>query len=250
MPVLIFFLISCERDHFRFFLASFTSPGLCSSPAGVIFIGLCYLHISVLDYVSPFANFSARCFKFRACRESPVQPTGFLSSLPTFLLIRIICVCIGRTLLKSNSKSARLLFPKVPIISILPTGFCQNWVQSRSSLYCLLCLLGNEMISKAGQEIVSVLLLRNGSFCKYFKTEVPNTKICGCPDNFVVCTGNTSSGRNFVMQSRGLSLLCLSTYVPLDLSPVFLHPQVLQFTYRFTASKQHGLFTYLFTGVA
>lgn len=87
-----------------------------------------------------------------------MQHTGFLSFLRIFLLIRIIRVCIGRTQQKSNSKSAWLIFPKVPIVSILPTVFCQNWVQSRSSPYCLFHLLGNEIISKAGQEIVSVLL--------------------------------------------------------------------------------------------
>lgn len=172
----------------------------------------------MLDDVSPLTILCACCFKFRACREVPVQHTGFFSFLPIFLLIRIICVCIGRTLLKSNSKSTRLLFPKVPIISILPTGFCQNWVQSRSSPDCLLCLQGNEIISKAGQEIVSVLLLRNENFCRYFKTEVPDTKLCCCPGNFVLRTGKASSGRNSVMQSRGaipsLSLkICSSRFV-------------------------------------
>lgn len=131
---------------------------LCFSLTDDIFIGLCYLHISVLDQGSPLTIFCTCCLKFRACQQVPLHHTGFFSFLPIFLLIRIICVCIGRTLLKSNSKSAWLLFLKVPIISILPTGFCQNWVQSGSSPYCLLCLLGNEIISKASQEIVSVLL--------------------------------------------------------------------------------------------
>lgn len=117
----------------------------------------CYLPIFVLDYVPPFTIFSTCCFKFRACQLVPVLHTGFFSFFPIFLLIRIICVCIAEHCL-NQTQSAWLPFPKVPIISILPTGFCQSWVQSGSSPCCLLCCLGNEIISKVGQEIVSVLL--------------------------------------------------------------------------------------------
>lgn len=71
----------------------------------------CYLPIFVLDYVPPFTIFSTCCFKFRACQLVPVLHTGFFSFFPIFLLIRIICVCIGRTLLKSNSE-CMVAFPQ------------------------------------------------------------------------------------------------------------------------------------------
>lgn len=71
------------------------------------------------------------CLRFRACQRVPVWQAGFFGSLPVFLLIRTICVCIGRTLFKSNSETAWLLSPKVPIISILPMASVRtgSWVR-------------------------------------------------------------------------------------------------------------------------
>lgn len=176
-----------------------------------------------------------------------MQHTGFFSFLPIFLLIRIICVCIGRTLLKSHSKSSWLLFPKVPIISILPAGFCQNWVQSRSSPYCLLCLLGNEIISKAGQEIVSVLLLRNESFCRYFKLKSLTLRYVAVLIIFAVCTGKTSFCQKLC---NAVTSLCLSFYVHLDVFSSIPPPQVLKFTCMFIASNRQGRFAYLSISMA
>lgn len=52
------------------------------------------------------------CLRCRACQQVPVWHAGFFSFRPVFLLIRTICVCIGRTLFKSNSETAWLLPPR------------------------------------------------------------------------------------------------------------------------------------------
>lgn len=94
------------------------------------FLRSCSLMCSLL--CAPLPSSGTCCLRFRGCQRVPAWHAAFFSFLPVFLLIRTICVCIGRTLFKSNSEPAWLLSPKVPIISTLPTAFCQNWVLSRS----------------------------------------------------------------------------------------------------------------------
>lgn len=153
VPLWLFSLIPCHRMAFLLLSSIFQKPPAHVLPSATLIHSLFLL-------CSPSYK---RCLRFRACQRVPVWQAGFFGFFPVFLLIRTICVCIGRTLFKSNSETAWLLSPKVPIISILPTGFCQNWVLSES-LERLLCLLGNEIISKAGQEIVSALLSKELKF--------------------------------------------------------------------------------------
>lgn len=107
-----------------------------------------------------------------------MQHTGFSSFLLIFLLIRIICVCICRTLLTSNTKSAWPLFPKVPIFSILPTGFCQNWVQSRVPLTTYSAFWEMKLPARLVKKLSVFYLQKNEGFYRYFETNIPNTRMC------------------------------------------------------------------------
>lgn len=141
---------------------------------------------------------------------------GFFGFLPVFLLIRTICVCIGRTLFKSNSETAWLLSPKVPIISILPTGFCQNWVLSKSLLNAYSAFWEIKLSARLVKKLSVLCFPRNSSFCRYLETEIPNAKMCCCSVKFVVCRRKESQ------LSRPESLQC---------SPKFLSCLGLSFTF-------------------
>lgn len=182
------------RRSFLVLFSLFHKPQLilCFSLADVIFTGLCYLPISALDFMPLFTTFCTCCLKFKSLTAVPVQHAGFSCLLPIILLIRIICVCIRRTLLTSDSKSAWLLFPKVPIFSILPAGFCQNWVQSTVPLTIYSAFWELKLSARLVKKVSVFYFQRNEGFYRHFETNIPNTKMCCCPDTFLVCTRKAS----------------------------------------------------------
>lgn len=168
------------------------------------------------------------CLRFRACQRVPVWQAGFYGFLPAFLLIRTICVCIGRTLFKSNSETAWLLSPKVPIISILPTGFCQNWVLSKSLLNAHSVFWEMKLSARLVKKLSVLCFPRNSSFCRYLETEIPNAKMCCGSVNFVVCRREESHLSWPGRLSQILIVSGLVIRIHLEFSPVSVQPRVIR----------------------
>lgn len=100
---------------------------LCFSLADVIFIGLCYLRILVLDYVSPFTIFCTCCFKFRACRQVPCStlvslvPSPFSCSLESFVFAQAE-PCFNQTLRAHGCFSPRFQSFPFYLLASVRTG--------------------------------------------------------------------------------------------------------------------------------
>lgn len=177
-----FLLLSSILQEPRLILCPSLAEGLQVHAA---FLHSCFRMCSLL--CAPLPVSCTCCLRFRGCQQVPVWRAGSFSFLPVFLLIRTICVCIGRTLFKSNSEPAWLLSPKVPIISTLPTAFCQNWVLSRSLLNAYSAFWEMKLSARLVKKLWVFCFPRNSSFCRYLETKIPNAKVCCCGINFVLC---------------------------------------------------------------